>query len=505
MTAKVNCEINTNLEPAKSPAKTKVQRALSSHAFLGLTLSILLFLICLSGSLVVFFEEFERWEQPQIPEYSNYTAPQLETALDAFLDRVEEVPESIYLVLPTAAVPRIHIAGDNQEWFVAEDGALLEPPVEGWTYFLKELHISLHLPHTIGLIIVGAFGAMLLGLIITGVLAHPRIIKDAFLWRRHNSERLKQVDLHNRLGVWGIPFFVMIALTGAFIGLVSVLILVTASAFYQNDREAVVDEVYGPDIQVNAELEPVNFRAILTNFAAHDDSASPIYLVLQNYGTRQQFVEVAATLPERLIYSEIYRYHVNGEYINQQGMSNGPWGQQLAYSVYRLHFGHFGSAWVKVLYFCLGIALTVVCVSGVNIWLLRRQPALFYRRAWTAMVWGTPMALALSMFAIGKWFSAGQLFISGVALSLVIAFCCRSYRLSRCLLQLITAAILVFVVIAHRLLFDYPVQLDAINGVNAGCILLALGLVVSAVKTLFEHAKLAAGEVTGAPIQLTDS
>lgn len=47
-------------------------------------------------------------------------------------------------------------------------------------------------------------------------------------------------------------------------------------------------------------------------------------------------------LPGRLVYSEIYRFTLDGEYINHQALSDGPAGRQLAYSVYRLHFGQFG-------------------------------------------------------------------------------------------------------------------------------------------------------------------
>lgn len=51
---------------------------------------------------------------------------------------------------------------------------------------------------------------------------------------------------------------------------------------------------------------------------------------------------IAAMLPGRLVYSEIYRFTLDGEYINHQALSDGPAGRQLAYSVYRLHFGQFG-------------------------------------------------------------------------------------------------------------------------------------------------------------------
>ena len=67
------------------------------------------------------------------------------------------------------------------------DGSLGEPVAHDWTHLLLNLHIYLHLPSTLGLIVVGALGAMLFGLIVSGFLAHPRIVKDAFRLRLGGS------------------------------------------------------------------------------------------------------------------------------------------------------------------------------------------------------------------------------------------------------------------------------------------------------------------------------
>jgi len=188
------------------PSANFVKQSLNAHSAIGLFIGALLYFICLTGSLAVFFEEFERWEQPTIPEFQDYSAPQIEHAVTHFLDRSETTPETLYVVLPTDAVPRMHIADEQQEWFVKPDGSLTEPPKEGWTLMLKKLHAQLHLPETIGMIIVGIVGVLLCSLILSGLFTHARLFKDAFHFRRGGSIRLAQADLHNRLSVWGTPF-----------------------------------------------------------------------------------------------------------------------------------------------------------------------------------------------------------------------------------------------------------------------------------------------------------
>ncbi len=373
-----------------------VKSSLNGHSLLGIVLGALMYLICLTGTLVVFFEEFERWEQPNIEEFKQFNAEQIERSVSEFLNKTRQSPESLYVVLPTEAVPRVHVSGDQKEWFVSQQGELLEPPNASWTHLLKELHINLHLPQTFGIIIVGALGAMLCGLIVSGILAHPRIFKDAFTFRRGGNYRLEQADLHNRLSVWGTPFYFMIALTGAYIGLVGLLIALIAPLEFEGDRDAVVDYVYGADPVVKRTPTPINYQAIIDTLATTNQQAKPIYWVIQNINTPAQFVEVAATLPNRLIYSEMYRFNSDGTLINHQGLSDGPVGRQMAYSVYRLHFGHFHSGWVKIFYGLLGLALTVISATGINIWLTKRKYKSPLNDAWVGFVWGVPLALIIA-------------------------------------------------------------------------------------------------------------
>ena len=456
------------------PSNSLVKNSLNAHTWLGLTVGALMYLICLSGAIVVFFEEFERWEQPAIQEYSDYSHQQITKAVDQFTQKVDKVPESIYVVLPTEAVPRIHISGDGKEWFVNQDGNLSEPVTEGWTHMLKELHVQLHLPQTLGLIVVGALGAMLCALIITGLLAHPRIFKDAFTFRIGGSKRLEQADIHNRLSVWGTPFYLMIGLTGAFIGLVGVLIAVVAPIFFEGDRNAVVDSVYGSDPKIEHPLEPINYQRAFDELAKLEPEATPIYLVAQNLNTEKQFLEIAATLPNRLIYSEMYRFRSDGTFIDYQGLSDGPTGRQVAYSVYRLHFGHFDSGWVKILYGILGLALTIISATGINIWLARRKFESFINHAWSGFVWGTPFALTISYIVGVLEFSFTGAFWGLLIISMLVAVISKNAQAMKTALQLATSIGLVLCVAIYFAKFGSL-------ALNHAALQINLGLLVTAV------------------------
>lgn len=384
-----------------------------------------MYLVCLTGTLATIAETLERWEQPNIEEFELVTPAAVLTAIEAFRTEVENSPSSLWIVFPTPELPRMHIAGDEHERFIRSDGTLDEAPVERWTHMLRELHIKLHLPQTLGLVIVSALGAMLISLIISGLISHPRIFKDAFKLRIGGSRHLEQADLHNRLSVWALPFHLMIAVTGAFYGLVGVLAFSAAAAWYDGDQDALFDAVFGADpVLANQSMELRPNEAMRQLKELHP-LVSPIYLVAHNLDTQSQFMEIAATVPDRLAYSEIYRFDAQGNYLGSQELTTGPAGRQFLYSLYRIHFGYFGGQWTRIIWFILGLLLTVVSVTGINVWLAKRNMQDSVDRAWKGFVWGTPLALTSSAFA-SIFFHVEPLWIFAACTLLCVGLLARS-------------------------------------------------------------------------------
>ena len=192
------------------------KRMLSAHSGLGLAVGVLMYVICLTGAIIVFFQELERWEQPNIAEYERLSPAKMQHAVDNFYQQVDTSEKPLYIVLPTQALPRTHVADGDHEWWVNQDGTLADKVQSQWTHFLTELHVNLHIPNQVGLVIVGILGVMLTALVLSGLLAHVRILKDAFRLRWGGTGQQQQIDLHNRLSVWALPFHFVIAVTGSF-------------------------------------------------------------------------------------------------------------------------------------------------------------------------------------------------------------------------------------------------------------------------------------------------
>lgn len=464
-----------------------VKRSLSAHSMLGITVGILMYVICLTGTLAAVAETFERWEQPDIEEFHNVRPASINTAIKQFIETIEGNPTSLWLVFPTPEIPRMHVTGDEQERFTRSDGSLDDAPVENWTHMLRELHVRLHLPQTIGLIIVSAVGAMLFALIISGLLAHPRLFKDAFSFRLGGSRRLAQADIHNRLSVWVLPFHAMISITGAFYGLVGILVILASAAWYDGDKQALFDVVYGADPVLEGQALQANPNEAMQQLKERHPNVRPIYLVIHNRASDNQFIEIAATVPRRLAYSEIYRFDALGNYLGSQELTTGPLGRQVLYSLYRIHFGYFGGQWTRVIWLLLGLALTIVSVSGINIWLAKRNLNDVIDRLWVGVVWGTPLALVISAAtSVFTAMPALPIFVTTLGLAVAYLGATSEKTAGGARLQFITAIAMAGLACGHLIKFiptEFGNYLLIVNGCFLFCSII-LGAKVYAQKIL---------------------
>ncbi|HTG39052.1 PepSY-associated TM helix domain-containing protein [Sphingomonas sp.] len=380
------------------PSPDLVRRALSGHAAIGLLAGGLLYLICLSGTIVVLREEIQRWEQPDIAETMTIAPQALQRAAENVLatEAGKKPTEHFYIHMPNDALPRTVVTTDHQAVYVDGAGNIAGKEAHGWTEFLINLHIYLHIPGTLGLTIVGALGVMMTALILGGVLAHPRIFRDAFRLRARGQKQLALADWHNRLGVWTLPFGLALALTGAMIGLGGVAAYAIAGKWYGGDLEAAYAPIFGGEPAHDDRPAPLaNIAAATAHMrSAHPDLA-PTYVILHEPGTRGQYLTIIAKHPRRLIYGDTYTFDADGQPTGKVGMSDGNLGRQFAASTYDLHFGAFGGLPVRLVFVLLGVAVTVVCGTGMSIWLVKRRqrgrasPRL--ESMWAVTIWGAPV------------------------------------------------------------------------------------------------------------------
>lgn len=446
------------IKKPKSSSK-RVAKSLHAHSVIGLALGALIYILAVTGTLSVFNHEIQRWEQPRAPEM---TSIEPEAAARAALSvfRSEDVPtKHLYINFPQPELPRTIITTDTQAFFTNSDGTIAGKEHFPFTQFLLDLHYYLHLPQTLGLTVVGSLGAFLLAMSLSGFLAHPRIFRDAFTVRR-GAGRVPLADLHNRLSVWTAPFHITNALTGALLGLASVLAFAIAADSFGGDTNKVFDPVFGSDPAISEAVAPVpDIVGPLTYMSENYPDLLTTYYILHDPGTAGQHVNIIAEHSDRLIFGEYYNFDQAGNFTGTVGIADGTVSQQIIGAVYNVHFGNWGVISVKLAYGLFGIALCFIVATGLRIYFVRRRekgnPAPHLEAAWEGIVWGTPVVLAaaLCLSIITPLTEKGLVPVFWLGLVLIVAGCAgmKTGGRVRRILKLSLGGLIVVAVTAHTL------------------------------------------------------
>ncbi|KTE17520.1 hypothetical protein ATE71_02960 [Sphingopyxis sp. H115] len=433
-----------------------VRAVLRGHSSLGLAFAALIYLICLSGSIAVFAHEFQRWESAAGPHLATASPDAVQTAFAGAIAAGGPGVEHVYITLPSPDFPRLllHVDADTDREFLADAAGKIAAGQDfAWTEFITRLHINLHLPITWGVFLVGLIGVALLSSLVSGILAHPRIFRDAFHLRLGGSKRLQEADLHNRLGVWALPFHIIISLTGAFLGLTTIIVGVLGMAMFNGDANKVYALFFPPPPVDDPRPAPV--LDLKPMFAKLPQDGGRITYIFTEHPTEQGGAALFnVKQPDRMAGTDSYAFRRDASLYNVQKAADNNLGEDLLGGMGQLHFGWFGGGIVKIIYFALGLGLTYLAASGVNIWLARRRdrgrPAPRWERAWAATVWGQPagfaaatvaaIATASAPAAIGTWLAVSLLFFAA-AIRLAAPSLARVGRIATATLTLLAVAV----------------------------------------------------------------
>lgn len=404
------------MSPRSLIPNTFTRAMLNAHQWLGILFCTLIWLVCVSGTLGVLLDEFAQWEAP--------AAPRVEQADGALFARVAAAAfaeahargadHDLFVLGPTPELPwmRAFAFGEHEgtaepphlEWVADTEGRLLAMPHTPWTSFLRDHHERLHLPSPYGAWAVGIIGTLLLASLSSGLLAHRRIFRDAFRLRQGGSQRVANTDLHNRIGVWALPFHLIVSLTGSLLGLSGLIVMLLALAAYQGDQDKAIAALLGPQPGSDLSAAPLpEIAPMLREIEGRTPGATIMNVIYQHVGTAGQTVSISTAEPRHLARNENWTFDGEGRFLAKAGFTDGSIGMRLYGMIQPLHFGTYGGIALKLVYVALGVGMCIVVATGPAMWLARRRgqgrPLPRTEKLWAALVWGQPAAYAAAALA----------------------------------------------------------------------------------------------------------
>jgi uncharacterized iron-regulated membrane protein len=149
--------------------------------------------------------------------------------------------------------------------------------------------------------------------------------------------------------------------------------------------------------------------------------------------------------------------------------------------MFRAHSGAFGGLSVKLLYALLGLGLAFICTTGVDIWLAKSaaRGRAFPRiqSAWTTFVWATPALIALAC-TLSLTLNVPPVPVFWIGLPLLsLAGVWVPQRIAHWSGPLAAALAIASLPLTHAARFGVPEPSSIALSVNAGLVLIAVGLV----------------------------
>lgn len=207
---------------------TTRQTVFRVHAWIGLNIGLLLYAVCLTGTLAVFSSELEWLTEPLLRAAPDTTAGAAPFSWQSLHDAIDRTyPQAAIAVLRgpngddsvaggvIAFGPRdvrLVLVNPNDYSVVAQRSTF------GLRSFLRILHKQFYIVPGIfgfhGLWIVGTLGLFLIVSAATGLLSIKRWRRTLVTLRAGRSKRLLFSDLHRLSGLWALPLTILFAGTG---------------------------------------------------------------------------------------------------------------------------------------------------------------------------------------------------------------------------------------------------------------------------------------------------
>ncbi len=357
-----------------------------THSWTGVLCAILLFIVCFSGTVALFIDELTQWERPTHRiSYDPDHEIDVDALVNLVLQNAEVNPEEIvFLHLPSSFEPTLSVSWADkitdqrtERHINPNTGEVLPPQGKGFSELLRRMHTDLLLPRPWGRYFIGVLGLVLLLSIVTGVLIHRKIFKDIFKFRFDRSLRLLWTDLHKIFGVWVLPFHLMIALTGAWLGLLGFVVMIAAFSAFDGDLEKAAAAVLGERATVSGEPGvPLNINAALNQYKTDRPDNKPHFIIIEAFGDKNEVINVQGTVDDALVGAISIKYEsATGRQVHVTdpvNESKGPF-MRTFFAVTPLHYALYGGTIVKLVYFVLGLSLCLMMVTGTWIWLERRE------------------------------------------------------------------------------------------------------------------------------------
>jgi len=356
-----------------------------AHSLSGVLTGLLLFIVFYAGAFALFRNELSIWADPALRP-KGPGSPLVTTLVRPHWDaHPPKQGSDVLVVFPFDGRSFYWLRYEDESgervdrWIGADSGQALPPRGRsrlGETLYKLHYFEQLGLP---GRLTAGLLAVVMGFSLITGLLIHLRKLPDkvhAFRPRKKLTTAL--ADAHTALGTLGLPFSLMYAVTGAFFGLIIVVLAPLNVVVFEGDEgklQSLLSGVSPPRFEASgaaAVMAPPHafVDAVETSWGEFE----PVLVKYHGWGDKNAFVTVDGRSTTHFLRSgKAVLDASTAELLDESSLAERSSLRTTIAMFTSLHFGSFGDLLGRVLFFVLSLAMAGVLLSGNVLWLSARR------------------------------------------------------------------------------------------------------------------------------------
>ncbi|MFA9192060.1 PepSY-associated TM helix domain-containing protein [Flavobacterium sp. FZUC8N2.13] len=396
-----------------------------THTVSGIVISVVLYVIFFAGSFSFFKDDITSWEKGESTLQTNKIQLNFDQALKV-LDTAYDLhgrkisfyqPQNEHSVGTSLEASKDSLAskkGKESQYLILKNSTYKTTSYEesySLGEFIYRLHFLAQIPYPVGYYLSGFIALFFLFAIATGVLLHwKKIISSFYVFRPKEKLKTWWTDAHTSLGMLGLPFQFVYAVTGAFFMIKLLIIAPSVQLLYQGDQEKFYKELEYSGTEYTFENKTLTKSFSINEMVAATKKNWKNFNIsrveIQNYGDVNMHVLIEGEIDYGKKFTGIGKmvYKVaTGEVVSKKDpITQTTYLDSVKNILYRIHFGDYGGYGLKIISFVLGILSCFVIISGVMIWLVARDKKNMpgKKRRFNEGVVRFYLAICLSMFPV---------------------------------------------------------------------------------------------------------
>ena len=378
--------------------KKLIRITIKIHRILGLALALNFFILCLSGTILIWKDELSG----QGPENTSSSS-------DGFVNVQEYVLKNyptkklLSIFIDDSGNFQARLGEEGQEKFRGAIKLKFDPQGnqlhskttkdQGILSLILAIHRELLIPGK-GKYLVGLLGLFITFILLSGFIIAPKFYKNL----KAVNNRLRLGILHKRWGLASFSWILLITLTGILLSFNGLMISLFLKSSLDSEKALIKN---ARSHYVRVETVQSNVKAALPHFSIDYISYPDNEFSLPGH---------FAVLVERESLKRIL--FVEGDTGDVSKVVSLPWYMELMLISEPLHFGNYGGVLLKVYWTSMGLGASLIPFSGLMIFLARKKvvnldsiklPKSFRKKSILFILFAPMILVFISYYSSERW------------------------------------------------------------------------------------------------------